>query len=375
MEEPSIHDIISKTFSASTKEEWLQAANNEIPENTSIENLLWRIDGLTFSPYYIRDDLKGLEYLRSFHHSAHRMVPQAWLNMPEIRVIDEEAANEKALHFLQSGADGIVFDITSLQDPDINKIINKINWDFCKICFRIADTNVVTNIFASTEGKYDPLKLMGSLWWKHLPETDHLSGDIKKLVLLYENYHILGFEIPASTPVAEISGTLHQAVKLVDEMTDVGMPRDAIFRSICLSLVCDENILVNIAKLKAIRMLWYQLSQSFDISDYMPGDLIVRCRTGKQAAENFQPHGNMIRNTCQTVSAIAGGCNEITIDTDDAAETMTERVALNVSSILKEESHFDKVGDPLAGSYAIEKMVNELSQAAWTDFQTLNHEA
>jgi methylmalonyl-CoA mutase len=375
MEEPSIHDIISETFSATTKEEWLRAANNEMPENTSYENLLWRVDGLTFSPYYIKHDLKGVEHLQSFHYRAHRLVPQAWLNMPEINVIDEQAANEKALNFLQSGADGIVFDITNLPHPDIDKILNKINSNYCRISFRIADTNVVTNIFASAEKKYDPVKLRCSLWWKQLPEPDHLSGDVKKLLLRFKSCHLLGIDIPASSPVAEISVTLHQAVKLIDKMTDSGMDRAAVFRSISLCLVCDENFLVNVAKLKALRILWYQLSQSFDISDYTPADLLLRCRTGKQVDEKFQPHGNMIRNTCQTVSAIAGGCDELTIDGDDGPETMTQRVALNVSSILKEESHFDKVADPLAGSYAIEKMVNEISQAAWTDFQILNHEA
>jgi methylmalonyl-CoA mutase len=375
MGERSIHNIISETFSATTKEEWLRAANKEMPENASFENLLWRVDGLTFSPYYTKEDLKGVEYLQSFHYSPDRLVPHAWLNMPEISVIDEQAANEKALNFLQSGAEGIVFDITNLQDPDIDKIINNINWNYCKISFRIADTNVVTNIFTSAEKKYDPVNLPGSLWWKHFPEHHHLSDDVKKILLKFKNYHLFGFDIPASSPVAEISVTLHQAVKLIDKMTDSGVDREAVFRSISLCLVCDENFLVNIAKLKAIRILWYQLSQSFEISDYMPADLVVRSRTGGQVDEKFQPHGNIIRNTCQTVSAIAGGCDEITIDCDDRAETMTQRVALNVSSILKEESHLDKVADPLAGSYAIENMVNEISQAAWTEFQTLNHEA
>ena len=55
---------------------------------------------------------------------------------------------------------------------------------------------------------------------------------------------------------------------------------------------------------------------------------------------------------------------------------MIQRIALNVSNILKEESHLDKVTHAVAGAYAIENIVNELSKAAWTDFQhQLRHEA
>jgi methylmalonyl-CoA mutase len=51
-------------------------------------------------------------------------------------------------------------------------------------------------------------------------------------------------------------------------------------------------------------------------------------------------------------------------------DDMQQRIALNVSNILKEESHIDKVSNPLSGAYAIETMVSEISQAAWKQFQT-----
>jgi methylmalonyl-CoA mutase len=369
MAEPTIHDIISRNFSSISKDEWQRAASVEMPKNISLENLLWSVDGLAFSPYYMKDDLRGTEYLQLFHHRSHQLVPPPWLNMPDIRVIDENTANEKALSFLRRGADGIVFDITDLQVLDIERLINKINWNHCPVSFKISDTKVVTDIFAYAEEKYDMLELMGSIWWKHLVQPDQLPASVKQFLVKYKKYHLFGIEVPASSPVKEISGALLQCVKLVDELTDLGIDRDVVFRSVSLSLACDENFLINIVKLRTMRILWYQLSQSFELSDYLPTDLKIRCRSGKDVDEKFQPHGDIIRNTCQAVSAITGGCNEITITGDQGADSMTDRVALNVSNILKEESHFDKVADPLAGSYAVEKMVHELSQAAWTDFQ------
>jgi methylmalonyl-CoA mutase len=368
MAEPTIHDILSRNFSAS-KDEWLRAASAELPKNISLENLLWSVGGLVFSPYYIKDDLKGMEYLQSFHHRSHQLLPNSWLNMPDIRVIDENTANEKALNFLNRGADGIVFDITDLRNHDFERLFNKINWNQCPVSFKISDAKVVTDIFAYAEKKYDMRELMGSIWWKHFVQPDQLPTSVKQFLLKYKKYHLLGIEVPASSPVKEISGALLHCVKLLDELTDFGIDRNVVFHSVSLSFACDENFLINIVKLKTIRMLWYQLSQSFEISGYLPTDLKIRCRPGKKVDQKFQPHGNIIRDTCQAVSAITGGCNEITISGDKEADSMTDRVALNVSNILKVESHFDKVSDPLAGSYAIEKMVHELSQAAWTDFQ------
>ena len=84
---------------------------------------------------------------------------------------------------------------------------------------------------------------------------------------------------------------------------------------------------------------------------------------------NFQPQGNMIKNTTDALSAVLGGCNALTLCAEEEDSEMTNRIALNVSNILKEESHLDKVTHAVAGAYAIETMVNELAQAAWKDFQ------
>lgn len=370
MSEPSIHDLISKNFSDVGKDEWVRAARAEMPENISLENLSWAVDGISFSPYYIEADLKQTEYLKSFHNCSNPLLSTLWLNIPQISVINVDEAYEKTSSFLQKGADGILYDLTNLRDPDINKFINGLNWDDNSISFRTSDTKVVTDIFACAGEKYNPTKLKGSIWWNQLPKTEQLVLAVAPYLKEYKNYHLLGIQISPNTPIKEISSALAQGVKLIDEMTNLKINRDAAFRSLSLSFFCDENILVNIAKLRSIRMLWYQLSQAFEIQNYSPTDLQIHCLTGHRIAEKFQPHGNMIRNTYQVISAITGGANEITVVDGEEEHSMIERVALNVTNILKEESHFGKVADPLAGSYVIEKMVHEFSQAAWDDFQS-----
>lgn len=126
---------------------------------------------------------------------------------------------------------------------------------------------------------------------------------------------------------------------------------------------------MTIAKLKALRLLWYQLSQAFELSNYKPGDLHLHTHSENWTSEEFQPHGNMIKSTTGALASVLGGCNSLTLDAEDESNVMMNYVALYVSNILKEESHIDKVCNAVAGAYAIENMVNEFSQAAWKEFQ------
>jgi methylmalonyl-CoA mutase len=367
MPEPSIHDILFDSFPASGKEDWLRRASLELPDKNPVENLIWQNDGLKFYPYYVKADLKEIENAKNFNTPSYGKA--GWLNTPEIAVIHEQSANEKALEYLMGGADGILFDVSDLRDFDIDGLLKKINWNFCIISFVTTDTKIATKIFEyAAEKNYDPSKLNGCIFWKSLPgnkELDNATG------IRFPKCHTLGIIVPPASAVKEISTCIQQSVLLMDAMTDMGIDRAIIFRSISLSLTCDENFFITIAKLKALRALWYQLSQAFEVLGYSPTDLHIHCRSRNEVEEKYQPHGSMIKNTVQALSAILGGCNALTLPSEGVNNVMIQRIALNVSNILKEESHLDKVANPLAGSYAIENLVHELSKAAWKDFQ--NH--
>jgi methylmalonyl-CoA mutase len=188
-----------------------------------------------------------------------------------------------------------------------------------------------------------------------------------------KNYYPLGIVVPPTSPVQEISQSLEQTTLLMDVLTDNGLKKDLVFRSISLSFSCEENFFATIAKLKAIRILWYQLSQAFEIASYSPGDLHLHVTSQKWIDEKFQPHGNMIKNTAHAIAAVLGGCNALTIRAEDDNSEMMKRVGLHVTNLLKQESHLDDVSDPVAGAYALDRMVHEFAQAGWSDFQHRMH--
>jgi methylmalonyl-CoA mutase len=85
------------------------------------------------------------------------------------------------------------------------------------------------------------------------------------------------------------------------------------------------------------------------------------------------PYLNMLSNTSQAMSAILGGCDLLTVyphnrgiePTDDFGK----RIARNISVILREEAYFDKVADPAAGSYYLEKLTDQFSASIWEAFR------
>lgn len=370
MPEPSIHNILKKSFPKSTKEEWLRTASQELMEKKRVENLTWKVQTLDFAPYYDQSDVTNLAYLKKYHYRLPAPTAQytrSWENVPQITVSDARASNERALQYLATGADGILFDVTYCLDCSLHHLLEKIDWSICAVSFVSADAKFVTKILAYIQQKnYDASKLRGSIFWKSLPDI----GDIKIIVSsAFKSYHSLGLIIPPSSAVQEISTSLQQAVMVMDTMTDLGIEKESVFKTMSVSLSCDENFFITIAKLKAIRLLWYQLSQAFEVPHYLPEDLHIHATSEKWSDEKFQPHGNMINNTIQALAAVLGGCNSLTLIPEEENSEMMNRMARNVSNILKEESHVDKVADAMAGAYAVENIVHELSQAAWKDFQ------
>jgi len=366
MPEPSIHSILNESFPKSGQDEWLRVASQELGAQNQIENLIWKIGELDFYPYYEEKDLQKAPYLKNYQVPHQQR--NSWENLPKIKVANEKDANRLALTYLAGGANGVLFDVTDCIDFNINQLLDRITWPYCSVSFlTMGETKIATKILAfAKQNKYDSSKLRGSIFWRTVPDgTETQSG----VLSLLSNYHLLGITVPSASPVEEISKSLEQGVRLMDSLTDLGMEKEIVFRAISLSFSASENFLANIAKLKAARMLWYQLSQAFAIPRYTPEDVYIHVTSDELDSNNSQPRGNMIKSTTDALSAVIGGTDALTLCAEEEDSEMTNRIALNVSNILKEESHLDKVTHAVAGAYAIEIMVNESTQASWKAFQ------
>lgn len=367
----AIHDLLEQSFPKSNKENWASAAAKEIQGKNPFETLAWQSDDqINFFPYYNKQDVENLNYLKNFQFLSSKDVNDSareWKNLTFISVHDYEIANAVALNHLQNGADGIVFDIRGLKVVDINRLLSEINWTYCDVSFLVTSGHVRDSIIEYVQKKnYPESQLEGMLLWETNPPIDHsFLGAFSR----FDKFRALGLYISSSSPVNEISEALVKIANLIDELTDKGFEKRYIWRNITLSCSVNSNFLGEIAKLQALRFLLFQLANVFGIEDYQFMDFKIHCRSEKKITENLEPHSNILNGTFSAISAIVGGCDSLSVKPEDENNAMLSRISRNISNIIREESYLNKVANPIAGSYAIESMIHQVAQQAWLDFQ------
>jgi methylmalonyl-CoA mutase len=370
MAEDRMLQKIRETFPKATKEDWKQAARHEIDGKDPIETLRWSAGSeLDLSAYYDKSDTLELDYLKKFQINPSSDVtgfPRSWVNLPKINVTNSATANQLALHHLQHGAEGIWFDLTSQPAPEIALLLEKIEWPYCTLSFQLAEKNIFLLSNYIVDKNYDSNSLTGAIFWQLTPR------DVKRVVDSFthqKKIHTLGLIIPPSSPVNEISEALSSAVALLDKASTEILATKTLVRNIAFSIPVGTNFFLEIAKIKALRMLWVQVAHAFGEKDYTPADVHIHTRSEVWTNEKFQPHANMLKSTTASMAAVLGGCDSLTVQAEDESSAMMNRIARNVSNILRDESHLNKVADAVAGSYAVDNLVNEIAQKAWAEFQ------
>jgi methylmalonyl-CoA mutase len=98
-------------------------------------------------------------------------------------------------------------------------------------------------------------------------------------------------------------------------------------------------------------------------------DIYLHVRCENLQDDFYEPAGNMLKSPLAALSAVSGGCQALSVYPEDSSDIVMERISLNVSHILREESHVNIVADPLAGSYFIDSLVEQFARNAWGLFQ------
>ena len=118
---------------------------------------------------------------------------------------------------------------------------------------------------------------------------------------------------------------------------------------------------VEIAKLRAARMLWAQAVSAFGPRDDGACRMRLHVRTPRRNKSAYDRYTNLLRVTTEAFAAAVGGCDQLTVEPFG----FDAHLALNVQRILKEESHLDAVADPAGGSYYIEALTDSLAREGW----------
>jgi methylmalonyl-CoA mutase N-terminal domain/subunit len=129
------------------------------------------------------------------------------------------------------------------------------------------------------------------------------------------------------------------------------------------------NFYLEIAKMRAARLLWHRIMTGFGAKS--PKSLMLRthCQTSGWSLTEQDPYNNVVRTTIEAMAAVFGGTQSLhTNALDEAIALPTEfsaRIARNTQLIIQEETHIPNVVDPWAGSYMMEKLTAEMADKAW----------
>jgi|SRR5690349_19617484 len=357
---------LQNLFPASSSVDWKKIAMQETEGKDPFEILSWRgKDNILFLPYYDAEIDRESRLLNACQSAAaNDKDNRTWLNLPSVQALDAQAANKLALEHLMQGADGVIFNLVNHADPDLNRLTNNIEWPHCYIGFYLNDdTKTFAQLTRLLQTKSISSTSKGTLFWESIPKRNNLELFLQH----HAHFKSLGLVIPAGSPAEEISEALIRGLTAYEKNAANGND-EAVFRSVCFSVSTDHSFLESVAKIKALRMLWFQIARACHQRNYEPHELRIHARTAVVADGNFGPHENMLNSTYAAMAAIFGGCDSLTVETEGTAPFL-QRWSRNVSPILKEESFLGQAADPLAGAYAVNAITEKIAEKAWKLFQ------
>ena len=184
----------------------------------------------------------------------------------------------------------------------------------------------------------------------------------------------LHFNNAGSNSVQELAFTLATAVEYLNEMISRGLKVDDVAKRIKFTFGIGSFYFMEVAKLRAARILWSKILESFGVNEENR-KMFIHCKATEFNKTYFDPYVNMLRATTEAFSAIVGGADSIRTNAFDESfnpsDNFSRRIARNTQIVLKEESHLDQVIDPAGGSYFVEKLTDDIANAAWKLFQTI----
>jgi methylmalonyl-CoA mutase len=411
------------TTNAGDLERWRELAKREL-KGRDPETLNWTTpEGLVVKPLYTEADLEGVEHLGDLPGlapftrgpRATMYAGRAWTIRQYAGFSTAEASNAFYRKALAAGQQGVsvAFDLATHRgyDSDHPRVVGdvgkagvaidsvedmKILFDGIpleKVSVSMTMNGAVIPILASfivagEEQGVDRKLLSGTIQNDILKEfmvrntyiyppepsmriISDIIGYTAREMPKFNSISISGYHMQeaGSNLVQELGFTLADGKEYVKAAIASGMDVDDFAGRLSFFFAIGMNFFMEIAKLRAARLLWHRIMSEFDPKKDSSLMLRTHCQTSGVSLQEQDPYNNVVRTAYEAMAAALGGTQSLhTNALDEAIALPTEfsaRIARNTQLILQEETGITHVADPLAGSYYIEKLTAELAEAAW----------
>ncbi len=392
-------------FTAPTTQEWLDKIQVDLKGADFNKKLVWRTnEGFNVQPFYRREDVLKLKTPEALPGEfpfvrGNKKDNNEWYVRQNIVAEDAAEANAKALDILNKGVDSLGFRIPGdkVSAEFIDTLLRDIRCDIVEVSFRTCPCHVLelTDILTAYFEKqgYDKEKLVGGIGFDPIEkmlmkgkDTSKLLANAPVLVEKLKDYpnmrcimvHSEALNNSGAYIVQELGYALAWGNEYLHQLVEAGVDVDLAARSIKFYMGVSENYFMEIAKFRAARLLWAEIVKQYEPKCDCSCKMIVNAQTTTYNKTMFDSYVNLLRTQTETMSAALAGVHSIVVTPFDAVyeqpTDFSERIARNQQLLLKEESHFDKVVDPSAGSYYIEELTHSLADVAWKLFLKVEDE-
>ena len=385
-------------------EKWMEKITADLKGADFEKKLVWKTnEGFKVKPFYRQEDLQNLKTTEGlpgeFPYLRGTKKDNTWFVRQDIKVDNAKDANAKALDVLMKGVDSIGFTIKAkdLSADYIETLLNEICAECVELNFSTCQGHTVELaklLVAYYQKKgYDLTKLQGSVNYDPMNKMMKKGKDVSDFVAtakelietlaplpLYRciNVNALTLNNAGAYISQELGYALAWGNEYLGKLTDAGLSVDEVAKRIKFNFGISSNYFMEIAKFRAGRMLWADIVKQYNPTCDCACKMKAHAETSTFNLTLFDAHVNLLRTQTEAMSAALAGVDSMTVTpfnkTYETPDDFSERIARNQQLLLKEESHFDKVVDPAAGSYYIENLTVAIAQQAWNIFLKVEEE-
>ncbi|MBM1219677.1 methylmalonyl-CoA mutase [Ponticoccus sp. SC2-23] len=406
-----------------TKDAWSERAAKEL-RGRSLDELNWKtLEDIEIRPLYTAEDTAGLDHLQSLPGEAPFVrgvrstmyAGRPWTIRQYAGFSTAEESNAFYRRALAAGQQGVsvAFDLATHRgydsdhprvEGDVGKagvaidsvedmkiLFDAIPLDQVSVSMTMngAVIPILANFIVTGEEQgVDRAKLSGTIQndilkefmvrntYVYPPEPsmrivadiiEYTSAEMPK----FNSISISGYHMQeaGANLVQELAFTLADGREYVRTAIERGMNVDKFAGRLSFFFAIGMNFFMEAAKLRAARLLWHRVMSEFEPADPKSMMLRTHCQTSGVSLQEQDPYNNVIRTAYEAMAAALGGTQSLhTNALDEAIALPTDfsaRIARNTQLILQEETGITNVVDPLAGSYYVESLTNELAEKAW----------
>lgn len=403
----SIQSMKNERFSSVNEAQWKQGAEKTL-KGKSIDTLEYNTyEQIRLKPLYLKKDVETefetypsfQDYRRGIDLVGYKTNP--WKVAQQITANNVNELKQKLSVALKNGQTAISFQITD-ELLDLKNLSDVLGDAYTNYPFSIQikeQKHLLLLTKLSELAKKSPInqqQITGFIAYDPLAELVEQGGLINSIQTTYDQWAISIEKVDTEFPqlktigvdttiyhnsganaVQELAIALAVGVNHIEQLTKRGLSLEMILSQMIFRFSIGANFFMEIAKLRAARLLWGKIVEAYKVATEYE-KMVISAETATITKTIYDPYVNILRAGNEAFAAVLGGIQFLHVgcfdETYRGATEFSERVARNTQLIFKEEAHLKHVIDPAGGSWYIESLTNELAEKAWQLFLQIDEQ-